>query len=97
MVRLGEGPNHGIRRGEAIAPIGRALARAGSTGPTFKPTGAGRHKGVPYGPSVEAAPLVSEVGELERDAVVAVLELGDDGLEVVPLLARHPDLITLDL
>lgn len=50
-----------------------------------------------YGPSVEAAPLVSEVGELQRDAVVAVLEFGDDGLKVVPFFAGHADLVALDL
>src|SRR6266545_4701836 len=40
---------------------------------------------------------VAEVGELQRDAEVVLLERGDDRLEVVALLARHADLITLGL
>ena len=38
---------------------------------------------------------VSEVRELEGETEVAVLELGDDRLEVITLLALHPQLIAL--
>src|SRR4051812_45606003 len=37
------------------------------------------------------------VGELQRDAEVLGLEQGDDGLQVVPLLAGDAQLVALDL
>src|SRR5690242_14587442 len=43
------------------------------------------------------APASAVVGELQRDLQVGVLEHRDDGLQVVPLLAGDPQLVTLDL
>src|SRR5687768_13571935 len=44
-----------------------------------------------------AAGSVAEVAELEGDAEVLLLHGRDGGLEVVALLAGHPQLLTLDL
>ena len=43
------------------------------------------------------ARLVAEVGELQRHAEVGLLQLGDDGLELVTLLAGHAHLLALGL
>jgi hypothetical protein len=52
----------------------------------------------PYGRNArERGDSISEVGELEGDAEVAFLQLGDDGLEVVALLALTAQLIALGL
>src|SRR5690349_10990221 len=48
-------------------------------------------------PGVERAPRSAVVDELEGDVEVGVLEQGDDGLQVVAALARHPQLVAGDL
>src|SRR3954447_21550176 len=47
--------------------------------------------------AIGAGASVAEVVELQRDAEVAGLEVGDDRLQVVALLADHPELVALGL
>ena len=51
---------------------------------------------VPQGRPDQVA-LVAEVAERQGDAEVLLAEGGDDGLEVVALLAAHPELVGLGL